>query len=342
MIVGGMAAAIFTTASLAYRTITVHQRLSTTFQTVQLGPAITNAFYGTTAGTMDVYTAPNFGMTARAEVLRNVFWDDLAHSSGVMCLPRPAITVDALSSSTDHVTGINFIHPLLKPVPNPTGITPAPDPQGTFTYTGAGYALDHPNAFLQVLLDNNPAGMPFAFSGQTYRGVPDPNAVNGSIFILQMSTESNKIAIRAIYDIDLLAVSDPNITTSPNVGTYASVKRYVPVPASAAGLAQDTGLTHYYDVLYPGPDQPPTQFGPIFACFERSVRSAVVETNTEQAFKRAADRPFYFIWWPDPATPRLQGTPATATYTATDPRNYYTTHENQTCWMFTVPMFPPL
>ena len=342
MIVGGMAAAIFTTASLAYRTITVHQRLGTNFNTVNLGPAITKAFYGSTSGSMDVYTAPNFGITARAEVMKNVFWDDVAHSSAVMCVPRPAIVVNPTSSASDKVTGVNYIHPLLLPVPNPTGASPVPDPQGTFTFSGAGFVMDHPNSFVSILQANNPSGYPFAFTGQAYRGVPNLASVNASIFVLQMSTEANKLAVRAIYDIDLLEISDPSVTTTPNSGTYASVRRYVPVPAATGGATQATGLTHYYDVLYPGPNQPPSQFGPIFACFERSVRKAVTETGSAQAFKRATDRPFYFIWWPDPATPRLQGTPSSGSYSANDPRTYYISHENQSCWMFTVPMFPPL
>lgn len=342
MIVGGMAAALFTTASLAYRTITVHQRLGTTFNSVNLGPAITTAFYGSSSGTMDVYTAPNFGMTARAEVMRNVFWDDIAHSSAVMCLPRPAYAANPLSAATDKVTGINYIHPLLLPVPNPTGLSPAPDPQGTFTYSGVGFTVDHPNAFIQVLLNNNPAGYPFPFTGQAYRGVPAAASVNGSIFVLQMSTEADKVAVRAIYDIDFINIADPGVTTTPNSGTYASVRRYVPVPRAGVGATQDTGLTHYYDVLYPGPNQPPSQFGPLFACYERSVRRVVTEADSIQAFKRAVDRPFYFVWWPDPATPRLEGTSTAATFTASDPRYYYRAHENQTCWMFTVPMFPSL
>lgn len=338
VVVSGLAAAVFTTAALAYRTITRHQRSAASYQEVELGPAITKAFYGSTTGTLDVYTAPNFGMTARAEVLRNIFWDDVAHANAVFCLPRAGITVDTLSDPVAKVAGVNYIHPELLPTPNPNNLNPPPDPQASFAFSGLGTFLDHPNSFLTLLqgLYPNSTTHPFPFLNQAYRGVPDTAAVNGSIFILQHSSEQNKLALRAVYDIDFLAVA------TPEAGTYASVKRFVPIKADI--LTPDaTGLTHFYDVFYAGSDQSPTQFGPIFACFERSVRKAVAETSNDKAtaFKRAGNRPFYFIWWPDPATPRLAGAPI-GTYSATDPRRYYSQHENQTTWMFTVPMFPPL
>lgn len=338
VVAAGIAAAAFGTAALGYRTITAHQRNSTTFHTISLGPAITKGFYGSTSGQLDVYSVPNYGMSARAEIMRNIFWDDVAHASAIFCLPRPAITVDPLSDSLVPVAGINYIHPGLQAVPNPDNLIPPPDPQGSITFTGLGTMLDHPNKFLNLLAANYPdtVSTPFPFLGQEYRGVPATASVNGSIYILQSSSIKDKLSVRAIYDIDLLEVADP----SP--GTYASVKRYVPIVYNFA-IPTEVGLTHYYDVLYPGSDQTPQQFGPLFACFERSVRLAAPETGNDQAnaFKQAQNRPFYFIWWPDPANPRLEGRP-TATYPTSDPRQYYSKHENQTTWMFTVPMFPPL
>ena len=84
--------------------------------------------------------------------------------------------------------------------------------------------------------------------------------VNGSIFVMQMSNNNTTLSIRAVYDIDFLDVADPAGST------YASVKRFV-----------GSTLTHFYDVLYQGPgsDQSPTSFGPVFACFERSVRKGL-------------------------------------------------------------------
>jgi prepilin-type N-terminal cleavage/methylation domain-containing protein len=322
VVVAGLAAVVFSTAALAFRTITVHQKRSTAYQEVDVGPAISKAFYDNPTGKLDVYTTPNYGMTARAEIMRGEFWNDVAHASAIYCLPRPRITVTLNSSITDKERGVNYLHPLTIDVTPASGVAPF-----------SGTSLDHPNAFrglLQAVSPVDSASNPFPFTN-TYRGVPAANDVNGSIYIMQMSSNENTLNVRAVYDIDLLDVADPNQST------YASVKRFV-----------GTTLTHFYDVLFSGPgaDQTPPNFGPVFACFERSVRRAYPEASgiadQANAFKRAADRPFYYIWWPDPATPRLAGIPTTTAYTADDARSYYSKHENQTTWLFTVPMFPAL
>ncbi len=322
VVVAGLAAAVFSTAALAFRTITMHQKRSTAYQEIALGPAITKAFFDNPTGKLDVYTAPNYGMTARADIMRGIFWDDIAHASAVYCLPRPRITVDTATSTNDKVRGVNYLHPKNIDVTAASGQAPF-----------VGTSLDHPNAFRALLAAKAPvdsATNPFPFLND-YRGVPATTDVNGSIFILQMSNNDYTLSVRAIYDLDLLDVADPLGST------YACVKRF----------DGDT-LTNYYDVLYPGPgnDQGPTMFGPAFACFERSVRKAFTEptgvATQANAFKRASDRPFYFAWWPDPACPRLAGVATGTTYAASDARSYYAKHEQQTSWMFTFPMFPPL
>jgi hypothetical protein len=100
-------------------------------------------------------------------------------------------------------------------------------------------------------------------------------------------------------------------------------------------------LTHSYDILYPGAAQASTQFGPLFACFERKARRALAESTQAEAFKQAENRPFYFVWWPDPANGTLAGAPLSSPAN-TDPRFYYKSHEQQTSWMLTVPLFPSL
>jgi hypothetical protein len=329
IVAAGLAAAVFTTGALAYRTVTVHQKRTTNYQNLKLGPAITKAFFDDGTGSFDVFTSPNYGIAARAEVLRSIFWDDVAHATAVFCLPRPEIPVNVASAATDKVAGINYVHPPIQSfAPPPSSPTGTPNElNATVPFTGVGMMLDHPNAFLNVLASYAPDSTtnPFPFQGQSFRGVPAAGSVNASIYVLQATGQANQLAIRAIYDIDFLSV------TEAQPGVYASVKRYV-----------GTALTHYYDVLYPGVDQTPTQFGPVFACFERSVRTSVVEGNQTDAFKQATHRPFYMIWWPDPAQPRLSGNPTTTAYANTDPRKYYASHENQTSWMFTVPMFPSL
>ncbi|MBP7950004.1 MAG: hypothetical protein KA004_10140 [Verrucomicrobiales bacterium] len=326
VVVGGLAAAVFTTGAIAFRTIGIHQNRATTFQRIEVGSAITNAFYQMAGGALDTYSAPNYGVTAQAEVLRNVFLEDVAAASAVFCLPRGAIAVNPASAATDKIRNVNYIHP-----PETTVGTSAMAPK--IPFTGPGSALDHPNAFLSLLAGLYPDSTsdPFPFLSQAYRGVPSASSPNGSIFILQATDQIDKLVVRAVYDIDLLDVS------TPNPGVYASVKRYY-----------GTQLTHMYDVFYGGVGlsasgsiPAASQFGPLFACFERRVRSSVAEGTAVDAFKKADNRPFYLVWWPDPAQPRLAGSPV-GTLPVNDPRNHYRQHENQTGWSFVIPMFPSL
>jgi hypothetical protein len=295
----------------------MHQKRTTSYQDVTLGAALTDAYYHDGGGTMTVWSTPNYGKSSRAEVLRNTFWDDIAHSNAVYCLPRHSYVANADSIRTDKVDGVNYFHP---PVEMSTSVPPVIQAP-TITNADSGMSLDHPNAFRTLLSGQSINPFPF----EAFRGVPASSDVNASIFVMQMSGSLDKVAIRAIYDIDFVRVS------VPVEGVYASVKRYV-----------GANLTDVYDCLYQGSDQFPTDFGPVFACFERSTRLATTETGAAQAMKQAVNRPFYFIWWPDPSQPRLAAPGSTATYAATDPRYYYKTHEDQTEFMFTVPMFPQL
>jgi hypothetical protein len=79
----------------------------------------------------------------------------------------------------------------------------------------------------------------------------------------------------------------------------------------------------------------------LFITFERSARLALRETPaTIERFKRAAERPFYFIWWPDPAARHLG--PVANTFASSDPRQAYNQMAGRTSFMFTTPMFPAL
>lgn len=161
---------------------------------------------------------------------------------------------------------------------------------------------------------------------QTWRGSSTFN--NGSIYILQPSGFKDFVAVRAIYDIDI------QTTTKPE-GTYVSVKRY----------SWNT-LTDYYDVFYPdGTNEVP--FRPLFVFNERRARLSVSEGGYDN-YKTAADMPFYFIWWPDPAAAGLnnQGTIPSSTYAPSIPPGVpnplpdYAQMAGRTNFFFTVPLFP--
>lgn len=308
VVVASLAAAVFTTGAIAYRTISYHQGRTTTYQSINVGPALTKAFYDIDGGLLDVYTAPNYGITAQAERMRVVIGEDVAKSTGIFCLARGVIPVATDSAVTSKIRNVNYLHPQ------------------TIPFVGRGTDLDHPNKFRELLQTVYPdsTSTPFPFLNQDYRGVPGSSSVNGSIYLIQANDVNQTLVVRAIYDIDFLEVNVP----SP--GIYASVKRYY-----------GSELTHSYDVFYSGADQHLTDFGPIFACFERKIRKAIAETVAIDAFKKAEARPFYMVWWPDPALPQLRGIPASSPAT-TDPRRYYQQHEQQTAWMFVVPMYPSL
>lgn len=179
-----------------------------------------------------------------------------------------------------------------------------------------GRALDLPDAFRQQLEVSFPsaAGIFTAYRGASLT----PNA---SIFILQPSDGADELSVLAIYEIDV-------ITTSTPAGTYASVRRYV----------GDT-LTGFYDVFYQSASSLP--FTPLVVCFERAARLSVVEGSAVDRLKQAAERPFYFVWWPDPGMPKLMSQSA-ASFGSADPRAAYANMNGQSGLFLVVPMFPAL
>ncbi len=173
-----------------------------------------------------------------------------------------------------------------------------------------------------------------AFTAARNYSITVPNA---SIFVLGYSSDPSVVSVSAVYEIDVAKSNSPQ-------GFYASVRRYVATPSAAAQL------TAYYDVFYPAYDKttwPTTtdNFAPVWVAFERVVRTdmTAAEAATIRRFQVARERPFYFIWWPDPNAQTLSMNRASNTsYPATDPRSVYNHMGGRTSFMFTVPMFPAL
>jgi hypothetical protein len=195
-----------------------------------------------------------------------------------------------------------------------------------------GVVLDTPDAFRTWLATQVPASTS-VFTGYRNFGTT-PNI---SIFILGYSATATTIPVLAVYDMDLVQATNPN-GTGAVIGTHASVRRYV-----------SGALTAYYDVVYPvAPAGRTESWTPPVVNFERRSRLAVAEgANTIDRFKIAAERPFYFIFWPDPAEDSLAiplNAMATGTlngsYAASDPRRAYNHMAGRTSFMFTIPMFP--
>lgn len=283
--------------------------------TVQLGTARSAAFaYPGSSGTSrNVVTAPSYGMMAQAEELRESFLSDTLGATAIFCLPR---------------AGVNTY--------KPHAISYNPVQHGE---------LDTPQKFREHLYQI--LGRPAAFPYRDYRNplntVDTAPSENASIFVLSFSRVENKLKVQALYDIDIVRYTG---NTEPQ-GFYASVKRYTDNPL---GTSQPLAFSGGYEVFYPPslptPDRNrPEQwasdgFTPLFVTFERATRLAWVEGSTIDRFKKAAERPFYFIWWPDPGARNLSR--ITSTLPLPDPRHAYNHMGGITSFMFTVPMFPSL
>jgi hypothetical protein len=199
-----------------------------------------------------------------------------------------------------------------------------------------GSKLDTPEAF-RVYLNAKVSGASSIFT-RAYRNYDDPTqtspAPNMTIFVLGYSANAATIPVLAVYDLDMVQATDPS-ATSTQIGTYAAMRRYV-----------GTSLTAYYDVFYRKTET--DNFAPTVVAFERRSRMAVAEGSTTiDRFKKAAEQPFYFLFWPDPSQDSL-ALPENAkpsgvlngSYSTTDPRRGYNHMGGRTSFMFTVPMFP--
>lgn len=311
LLVLALSAVIIGGAVISYGSLVRSQPSISSVVTVPLGAARMQNFYGSSASSLNVAMAPQYGALSQAEELREQFLTDTISATAVFCLPRD---------------GTNTWRPSVIPY----------DP-------ALHVELDTPQKFRAHIVANA------SVADSLYRDYRNPlndTAVvpqNLSIFILGYSRYSGYLKVNAIYDIDVITFTGK---TEPN-GIHASVKRY----ADAVGSTTPTTLTYMggYDVFYPPSVPNPTNttqwnkdgFTPLFITFERATRLALRETPTTiERFKRASERPFYFIWWPDPAVRHLG--PVTNTFAATDPRHAYNHMAGRTSFMLVVPMFPAL
>lgn len=191
---------------------------------------------------------------------------------------------------------------------------------------------DNPLRFRELLVTKGLVAASVFLSTRNY----NTTATNASIFVLGYSPDAGQINVTAIYEIDI------SKTTSP-AGFYASVRRH-------ANAGSGATLTAYYDIFYP-PSDPVTWssttdgFTPLWVSFERLARRDMSppETTDIERFKVAREKPFYLIWWPDPAARSLgQYRASNTSYPPTDPRRAYNHMAARTSFMFTVPVFPAI
>lgn len=307
LLVVALSALVIGGAVVSYGTLTRSMPSTSSVISVPLGLARMQNFFGLSSSSSEVAMAPQFGALAEAEVLREQFVTDTISATAVFCLGR-----DNMNTWRPAVIAYN---PTLHA------------------------ELDTPQKFRAHVVAN--AGVAASLYRDYRNPLNDGAAVpqNASIFILGYSKYAGYLQVNAIYDIDFVRFTAKNEPT----GIHASVKRYgvVKEPPNPALLT----YTGDYEVFYPpsvmNGGLPATDgFAPLFVTFERATRLALREGTTTDRFKRASERPFYMIWWPDPSARHLGA--IANTFSPTDPRQAYNHMAGRTAFMFVVPMFPAL
>lgn len=309
--VAAMSVAVFGAAALSFRAISVQQTRATNYGKVTIGSDNLENFYGVT-GTdgYNTWHAPNYGRGIRSEELRELFYLDVETASAVFALPR---------AGRSGATPSTPIRPATLNLPAVT----------------AGLQVDTPASFLSVLSSGlNYPDAATVFS--SYTGLPPATAKNASVFVIQPNPTGDafkyQLTIRSVWEIDYAEITDGGTLK----GTYATVRRYV---GPAAGGTAAT-LTHYYDIFYKDQSMPNSdQNFPAVVSFEKAARGT-------SAYHRAANQPFYFMWWPDPASRTFAYTGAAASklngtaVAATNAASGYALHYGQSSLFLTFPMFP--
>jgi hypothetical protein len=270
-----------------------------------------------------VPVAPAYGLTAKAELMRERFLQDTMGATAVYTLAR----ADAPTAQ---------YRPALIPY-DPATAAP----------------IDTSDKFRQHLVTNGLVSAGQFFPARNYHpaslaaSLTQPAWDGCSIYVLGFSPYAGFLAVTAVYEVDLYQGS-----TAAGSTTYASVRRYSANVASfTAGtpstFAQSVALTDYYEFCYvpQNPDSPTISrrnFSPLWVAFERSSRLAFIEGTPIDMFKVAKEKPFVFIWWPDPCARDIDLASLTNPVAPTEPRRIYNHMGGRTAYMFTVPLFPAL
>jgi hypothetical protein len=275
-------------------------------------------FFGAGAPSLrTIPVAPNYGAVARAEKLREEFNRDALGAASIFCLYRRASVV---------TNSLRF---------------------NWFPYNAATDGqIDSPRAFYDLLVRKYPvAASVFEVPANPGAAAPPskvPDA-HATIFLTSFTAEPDKLAILATYEVDVIRYE----ALKP-WGFYASVRKY---SYNAANLtALESAFVSGFEVFFQPSMRVVTSvsqfstegFNPLFIMFDRAVRRSVVEDSVlgRDRFKVAAEQPFYFIWWPDPAMTDLASMPLSGQ--PREARRAYNHMGGRTSYMFTVPMFPAL
>jgi prepilin-type N-terminal cleavage/methylation domain-containing protein len=183
-----------------------------------------------------------------------------------------------------------------------------------------------PGAFADFLT-NTPvlADAAVIFAGNTNGVLAQTNS---SLFVLggldaTVQGGTNQLGVIATYEVDFVPASDPD-------GTYATVRRY-------AGTGE--APTDYYHLFYPEESNQGTEgFRPLAAYFARSASSG----TPLQVAGATNNRPFSFVWWPDPLSSSLSNRAIVSWTSGAPVRSNYANMAGRTSLFFAVPVFPGL
>ncbi len=303
-----ISALAFSAASLVFQSITSNNKRLSSVVTVTFpdNTVLTN-LYDLPQSSINVYATPNYGRMARSDELRGRFYEDVERASAIFCLGRNKLNT----------------------------VRPSPHPDEAINFPAGTPMLDTPEAFRQHLIAMIPdAGLIFENAPAYFNVAGD--ASSGTIFMFRQNNDESLLNTLAIYEIDLIVPSSP-------AGTYVSVRRYAPDQAVASLPMR---LTNYYDCFYGQVDNE-VLFRPLFVSFERRSRLSIVEDddiaaerNWADRFKVAENRPFYFMWWPDPGASSMRVDELPAALPASNPVSEYAWMGGRTSYMFVFPMFP--
>lgn len=305
VVVLALSAVVVGMAVMSYRAIGGSVMSYSTAGDVEIGTAANQLFYGDNNPLVTTYFAPNYGRMILAERLKERFYEDLSQASAVFALGRNGLNTD----------GSNPIRP------------------ATVTNISGNPPVDTPFAFLAALENTQPGAEAVYtdwLSGVTtsdvstdadrYRG--GFQADNLSVFIIEPGGTEGVFAVKAVWEVDLIATTNPE-------GTYVSVRRY-----------ETTNLTDYYDIFYEGAGIG-SEFRPLCVFYERAARAIPAQPTSLNSTVIAENIPYYYLFWPDPSTAVLEDAVASS-YAESSLQYHIQDMGNRTQFFFVVPMFPSL
>ena len=83
-----MSAIFLGAAALVFSSISVNSKRLTRILDVSIGNSTKQNFYSQSGTSVRVYSAPNYGKAAFAQVFRDLMMEDAADASAIYCLPR--------------------------------------------------------------------------------------------------------------------------------------------------------------------------------------------------------------------------------------------------------------